>query len=188
MKKYNLKNCLFCKKIFQPTSGNQICCLDRKCKLKIRKNFRIKNKKDRYKKSKFPKYKKCLICNKKFSFDERRKFCSIECYKKSIKRKYKSHPYRSVKECLVCGKKYISTSSIQKYCSRKCGKSNNINLRKRFKIFKRDNFTCQYCGRKTPEVKLHIDHIIPKSKGGSYNEKNLITSCHLCNLGKSNIF
>lgn len=59
----------------------------------------------------------------------------------------------------------------------------------RFEIFKRDNFTCQYCGRnvKKDKIKIHCDHIIPRSKGGKNNKKNLITSCEECNLGKSDV-
>ena len=30
----------------------------------------------------------------------------------------------------------------------------------RFAVFKRDNFTCQYCGRRAPEVKIHCDHVV----------------------------
>nr|MBV6631388.1 HNH endonuclease [Oceanococcus sp. HetDA_MAG_MS8] len=55
----------------------------------------------------------------------------------------------------------------------------------RFEVFKRDSFTCQYCGRKAPDVLLHIDHIEPVSKGGTDDLLNLITSCVDCNLGKS---
>lgn len=62
--------------------------------------------------------------------------------------------------------------------------SNDIRPAVRFDIFKRDNFTCQYCGLKPPQVVLHVDHINPKSKGGSDTEENLITSCQSCNLGK----
>jgi len=54
----------------------------------------------------------------------------------------------------------------------------------RFEIFKRDNFTCQYCGRKTPEVILETDHIVPKVEGGTDDIQNLITSCFECNRGK----
>lgn len=54
----------------------------------------------------------------------------------------------------------------------------------RFEIFKRDNFTCQYCGRRPPEVVLEPDHILPKSKGGKYITDNLITACFDCNRGK----
>lgn len=59
-----------------------------------------------------------------------------------------------------------------------------ISKRVRFEVFKRDKFTCQYCGRKAPDVVLHVDHIEPKSKGGSDDLLNLITSCSECNLGK----
>ena len=54
----------------------------------------------------------------------------------------------------------------------------------RFEIFKRDSFTCQYCGRKVPEVILEIDHIVPVAEGGNNDAFNLITSCRDCNRGK----
>jgi len=63
----------------------------------------------------------------------------------------------------------------------------SISKRLRFEVFKRDSFKCQYCGRSAPEVVLHVDHIVPVSEGGSNDMLNLITSCELCNLGKSNI-
>lgn len=60
-----------------------------------------------------------------------------------------------------------------------------ISKRTRFEVFKRDDFTCQYCGQRPPDVVLHTDHIEPHSKGGSDDIDNLITACHECNLGKS---
>jgi len=62
-----------------------------------------------------------------------------------------------------------------------------ISKKLRFEVFKRDCFSCQYCGKKSPEVILHIDHIQPLSKGGKNDILNLITSCQDCNLGKKNI-
>ena len=59
-----------------------------------------------------------------------------------------------------------------------------ISNKLRFEILKRDGFTCQYCGRKAPEVELEIDHIVPVAKGGSNEIDNLITACHECNNGK----
>ena|SRR2546425_7262019 len=59
-----------------------------------------------------------------------------------------------------------------------------INPRLRWKILKRDNFTCTKCGRKPPNVRLEVDHIYPLSKGGTNNEKNLATLCSRCNSGK----
>ena len=54
----------------------------------------------------------------------------------------------------------------------------------RFEVFKRDNFTCQYCGRKAPEIVLNVDHIEPVAKGGTNDIYNLVTSCFECNNGK----
>lgn len=59
-----------------------------------------------------------------------------------------------------------------------------ISTKLRFEIFKRDDFTCQYCGDHPPKVVLHIDHIIPVVEGGGNDEENLVTSCDKCNLGK----
>lgn len=61
----------------------------------------------------------------------------------------------------------------------------NLSKKIRFEVFKRDSFTCQYCGKSAPEVVLNADHIDPSSKGGSNNILNLITSCESCNSGKS---
>lgn len=55
----------------------------------------------------------------------------------------------------------------------------------RFEVFKRDSFTCQYCGAKAPEAVLHVDHINPVSNGGDNEIINLVTACQGCNLGKS---
>ncbi len=55
--------------------------------------------------------------------------------------------------------------------------------RLRFEVFKRDLFTCQYCGRTPPAVVLEADHINPLSKGGPDTVDNLITSCSDCNRG-----
>lgn len=50
-------------------------------------------------------------------------------------------------------------------------------------ILKRDRHNCQYCG--TSE-KLTIDHVIPKSRGGSDQWENLVTACTICNHRKGN--
>lgn len=54
----------------------------------------------------------------------------------------------------------------------------------RFNVLRRDNFTCRYCGRSSPDVTLHLDHVKPHSAGGGDTEDNLITSCNDCNFGK----
>ena len=62
-----------------------------------------------------------------------------------------------------------------------------LSVRSRFEVFKRDGFTCGYCG-KTPDdegVKLEVDHITPRSAGGGDEITNLVTSCWDCNHGKA---
>ncbi|MBK9444094.1 MAG: HNH endonuclease [Comamonadaceae bacterium] len=68
--------------------------------------------------------------------------------------------------------------------------SRNINLRMRWTILKRDNFCCRKCGNspaKNPSIILHVDHILPWSRGGETIFENLETLCEKCNLGKSNL-
>ena len=60
----------------------------------------------------------------------------------------------------------------------------SISKKTRFEVFKRDSFTCQYCGQMAPDVVLEVDHIYPVSKGGSNDLMNLVTSCKDCNGGK----
>lgn len=60
----------------------------------------------------------------------------------------------------------------------------SLSKKTRFEVFKRDKFTCQYCGAKAPEAILHVDHIQPVADGGNNDVLNLVTSCAACNLGK----
>lgn len=65
-----------------------------------------------------------------------------------------------------------------------------INWRLRFIVMKRDAFKCKICGRSPATdqtVILHVDHIIPYSKGGETLPDNLQTLCSKCNIGKSNL-
>lgn len=54
----------------------------------------------------------------------------------------------------------------------------------RFEVFKRDAFTCQYCGSHPPSAILECDHIQPVADGGGNEQDNLVTSCFSCNRGK----
>lgn len=62
-----------------------------------------------------------------------------------------------------------------------------MNKTLRFRVLTRDKFTCRYCGAAAPSVALHVDHIMPKSKGGLDHHANLITACSDCNAGKRDI-
>jgi hypothetical protein len=49
----------------------------------------------------------------------------------------------------------------------------------------RDRYTCQYCGEVRPPD-LEVDHIVPRSRGGSSRPSNLVAACHDCNAAKGN--
>ena len=51
-------------------------------------------------------------------------------------------------------------------------------------VLRRDRKSCQYCG--AVDVELTIDHIIPRSVGGSSHWLNVVAACRRCNSKKSN--
>ncbi len=53
-------------------------------------------------------------------------------------------------------------------------------------VFKRDHFTCQYCGCRPGSEELTIDHIVPRSRGGVSSWTNCVLACIDCNSRKSN--
>ena len=56
----------------------------------------------------------------------------------------------------------------------------------RRQIWKRDNFTCQYCGAMPGPGELNVDHVIPRSQGGLTTWENCVLSCITCNSRKDN--
>ena len=71
----------------------------------------------------------------------------------------------------------------------------------RLAVFQRDDFTCRYCGFRSTQIRvpmdcprwmsrarwralLHVDHVIPRSRGGTDDLENLVTACSACNLAK----
>lgn len=59
-----------------------------------------------------------------------------------------------------------------------------MKLTMRFEVFKRDSFQCRYCGKRSPEAILEVDHVLPRSSGGTDEMENLVTACFECNRGK----
>ncbi|MDP6461296.1 MAG: HNH endonuclease [Gemmatimonadota bacterium] len=51
-------------------------------------------------------------------------------------------------------------------------------------LFERDRSTCQYCGKHEDPETMTIDHILPRSRGGTSSWKNCVIACVHCNLKK----
>ena len=52
-------------------------------------------------------------------------------------------------------------------------------------LFRRDRFTCQYCGVSPGGNELTIDHVVPKSRGGNTSWENCVLACVRCNHRKA---
>lgn len=64
-----------------------------------------------------------------------------------------------------------------------------IPLHLRFQVLQRDRFKCTSCGLSPaidPFCRLHVDHVVPVSKGGRGETGNLRTLCAYCNIGRGN--
>lgn len=150
--------------------------------------------------------KKCKLCNAEFlPKGENNVYCSKEC--RNAKKKL---------VCEYCKKEFYSKHESTKYCSRICASKSwfEINTfarrsyqRKRtekkkglnadnidyLEIFNRDKWICQLCNKKVNKDLKHphpmsatIDHIIPLSKGGTHETKNVQLAHYLCNMKKGN--
>ncbi|MFC2020870.1 HNH endonuclease [Chloroflexota bacterium] len=53
----------------------------------------------------------------------------------------------------------------------------------RLEVFKRDHYTCQYCGKETRH--LTLDHVIPRYREGQHTWENVVSACVHCNRRKA---
>ncbi len=53
-------------------------------------------------------------------------------------------------------------------------------------LMRRDHYTCQYCAKRFPVDRLSIDHVVPRSLGGSSSWTNCVVACTTCNARKGN--
>lgn len=84
-------------------------------------------------------------------------------------------------------KKHHSSDDLLQRAKQAAEKQVRVMPALRWQVFKRDGWRCVACGRGSQDnVILHVDHIIPRSKGGKDTLDNYQTLCHICNIGKSN--
>jgi len=53
-------------------------------------------------------------------------------------------------------------------------------------VYRRDAYTCQYCGGRPGVHDLTIDHVVPRSRGGGSTWENCVAACRPCNSRKAN--
>lgn len=57
---------------------------------------------------------------------------------------------------------------------------------RKLRVWQRDKWRCRYCGEKLlRKAEATVDHVIPRSRGGSNKMSNLVTACVPCNQGKA---
>lgn len=153
---------------------------------------------------------KCVVCDVRFDGVHGTLYCSDNCRMTfySIKSKSLHNPVAfKCKECgCDCETSYGDTRSV--YCSNKCSRRYNKRIRRKMerarlrnvkvetvdpiKVFNRDGWRCQICGKKTPKAKRgsiderapELDHIVPLSAGGEHSYANTQCACRQCNARK----
>lgn len=156
----------------------------------------------------------CLVCGKEFYATGTQKLCSDEC--RRIKA-YEAVRQKSIDEfvpkmvvCKECGTEFRTEYGKPRtvFCSDECARKNHKRASKAVRrarkkglgcevfdpldVFKRDRWTCQLCGVKTPknlrgtcnDEAPELDHIIPLALGGEHSMRNTQCLCRKCNRDK----
>lgn len=95
--------------------------------------------------------------------------------------------------CIMCGEAYTSPGALARYCSELCrsrnrNRAHGLTLLERTAIFARDNWECHICGGATDpcadpldDAYPTLDHLTPRSQGGTHEPSNLATAHRICN-------
>lgn len=80
---------------------------------------------------------------------------------------------------------FFAATTPEPASKRRARTPRKVTLKLRWSILRRDGFRCVYCGADGATAKLHVDHVVPVSAGGTNEDTNLVTACEACNLGKA---
>lgn len=94
-------------------------------------------------------------------------------------------PVRLFDECINTTKGKVRLPSVVVCADYSRVKWNKVLFPTKHNIWERDNWTCQYTGRKLTRDEISVDHIIPKSKGGQDTWFNLVACCKEINRKKA---
>ncbi len=79
---------------------------------------------------------------------------------------------------IFVGEEVTETSELRR-------KGRYIPFKTKMRVVRRDNYTCQHCGKHLKDDQVEFDHIIPVIRGGSSEEQNIRLTCFMCNRDKS---
>jgi 5-methylcytosine-specific restriction endonuclease McrA len=86
----------------------------------------------------------------------------------------------------ICPVVFVGESITETTETRRRGRY--IPFQTKMRVVRRDNYTCQRCGKHLQDDEVEFDHIIPHAKGGSCEEHNMKLTCYECNRNKSDGF
>lgn len=139
------------------------------------------------------KARECRACGRRFSDGGAgaNQYCSIGCKKRmrvDLLRERSKDTEDAI--CIGCAGTFARPKyqATRRYCTPECRDKSILMAvtRPRFFLFERDEFRCVYCGLSSVEegLILTIDHIVPRSGGGTDDAGNLVTCCRECNSSK----
>lgn len=155
--------------------------------------------------------KPCVVCATPFVG---RLLCSAVCRQQHKAQKQREHYSRTTihppKTCRQCGGTFAPSHGLQVMCSSRCARKNErvrygnkhrsrarrhgvaYECVNRVKVFERDGWRCQVCGRRTPkrlqgticDTAPELDHRVPMAMGGAHTYENCQLACRRCNIAK----
>jgi predicted nucleic acid-binding Zn ribbon protein len=132
--------------------------------------------------------------------DRRKRFCSRPCKDraKDAARQAVIEAAKPERQCIHCGADMPrSMRADARFCSEDCNSAAH-NLKRgngrlgpgrrreieRAYIIERDGSRCHLCGKKCKPEEIHLDHLIPLSRGGTHAYENVRVAHAFCNLSK----
>lgn len=214
--------CAHCHNQFFPKRTDRVTFCSRKCAFahkaanKVTPEEKARRYRERFQPAQ-PRTVNCLHCGEAFTIKGNGKVCSPECAAARARANARLANIAAVgvkrHTCKECSSEFSPAygDKSRAYCSEECARKSarrsrpRGNDRKRarafgveyeyvnpIKVLRRDNWTCQLCGRKTPQELRgtfrpnapEVDHIQPISKGGAHTYANLQCACRACNMAK----
>ena len=78
----------------------------------------------------------------------------------------------------------LDMPSVIRLCRYARGRRKGVKF-SRMNVYRRDEFTCQYCGARPGVADLTFDHVLPRAQGGKTEWTNIVAACMRCNALKA---